>query len=383
MKKKKLFIILIIFLIVLIISGSSLYLYLDYININYKKEIAINVGNKIPTIKNYVSKKDYKKIKNDIKWNKMKIENKKIYHFGTYNGTFIFNKKRYQVKLIVKDNIAPEVTEIKNLEIYTNDKIDLLSNAKVSDNSHDIIKKEIKGKYDITKKGTYNLTFVATDKAKNVTKKDFKLIVKEKEIVKPTPNTDYNNHVSANYNSSKGYKIEKINGIYYIDGILIANKSYALPSTYNPGGLLSQFTSNFNILQRDAKNTGINLNIISGFRSYDTQAVIYNRYVNSDGQANADTYSARPGHSEHQSGLAADINSLDQNWIYTNEGKWLNNNCYKYGFIIRYPKGKEAITGYIYEPWHIRYVGTDLATKLYNNGNWITLEEYFGITSHY
>ena len=67
----------------------------------------------------------------------------------------------------------------------------------------------------------------------------------------------------------------------------------------------------------------------------------------------------------------------------TSEGQWLNNNCYKYGFIIRYPKGKESITGYIYEPWHIRYVGVDVATQLYNGGNWITLEEYLGIDSKY
>ena len=74
---------------------------------------------------------------------------------------------------------------------------------------------------------------------------------------------------------------------------------------------------------------------------------------------------------------------LNQEWINTSEGQWLNNNCYKYGFIIRYPRGKEGITGYIYEPWHIRYVGVDVATQLYNGGNWITLEEYLGIDSKY
>ena len=113
------------------------------------------------------------------------------------------------------------------------------------------------------------------------------------------------------------------------------------------------------------------------------QKIIYNDYVARDGQLMADTYSARPGYSEHQSGLAIDVNSLDQDWENTPEGKWLSANCYKYGFIIRYPKGKEDITGYMYEPWHIRYVGKDLAEKLYNNGNWLTLEEYLGITSVY
>lgn len=139
----------------------------------------------------------------------------------------------------------------------------------------------------------------------------------------------------------------------------------------------------FYSMQKSASNQGINLSIISGYRSYNTQYTLYNRYVSKDGKAEADTYSARAGHSEHQTGLAADINSLKKSWINTEEGQWLNNNCYKFGFIIRYPEGKESITGYMYEPWHIRYVGVDIATDLYNNGNWISLEEYLGITSQY
>ena len=136
-------------------------------------------------------------------------------------------------------------------------------------------------------------------------------------------------------------------------------------------------------MRDDALKEGINLEIISGYRSYADQAYIYNNYVLSDSKSNADTYSARAGHSEHQTGLAADINSLNTNFIYTKEGMWLNNNCHKYGFIIRYPEGKASVTGYMYEPWHIRYVGAPLASELYNNGNWISLEEYYGITSTY
>ena len=183
--------------------------------------------------------------------------------------------------------------------------------------------------------------------------------------------------------TSKGYIIEKKDDIYYIDGIIIANKSYNLPSSYNPGDLLNIFKENFNTMKNDAKNDGINLEVISGYRSYSRQNTLYNNYVNRDGKDKADTYSARPGHSEHQTGLAADINSLSQSFENTKEGKWLNDNCYKYGFIIRYVKGKEDITGYIFEPWHIRYVGRELSEKLYNNGDWITLEEYFGIDSKY
>ncbi len=103
--------------------------------------------------------------------------------------------------------------------------------------------------------------------------------------------------------------------------------------------------------------------------------------MNKDGKAEADRYSARPGYSEHQSGLAMDLNSVDDSFAYTKEAKWIAENCSKYGFIIRYPKGKEPITGYIYEPWHVRYLGTELAEKVTTSG--LTLEEYFGITSFY
>ena len=183
--------------------------------------------------------------------------------------------------------------------------------------------------------------------------------------------------------SSTGYTIEQRDGVYYVGGILVANKTYDLPSSYGPGDLLSEFMTAFNQFKADGARRGYNYRIISGFRSYSYQSGLYQRYANRDGYAAADRYSARAGHSEHQSGLAADINSLEQSWGNTAEGKWLADNCYKYGFILRYPQGKESITGYMYESWHIRYVGVDVATRIYNGGDWLTLEEYLGITSEY
>jgi LAS superfamily LD-carboxypeptidase LdcB len=103
--------------------------------------------------------------------------------------------------------------------------------------------------------------------------------------------------------------------------------------------------------------------------------------VNAYGQSTADTFSARPGHSEHQTGLAIDVNSIDDSFAATPESAWLASNAHRYGFIIRYPKGKEHITGYKYESWHIRYLGVDTATAVYNSG--LTLEEYLGIDSKY
>jgi D-alanyl-D-alanine carboxypeptidase len=117
--------------------------------------------------------------------------------------------------------------------------------------------------------------------------------------------------------------------------------------------------------------------LVSGFRSYSRQKTIYNNYVAIDGVTKADTYSARPGHSEHQTGLAFDVGAIDDNYGNTAAGKWLANNAHKYGFIIRYPKGKTHITGYKYEPWHIRYIGTNHATTIYNKQ--ITLEEYLNV----
>ena len=188
-------------------------------------------------------------------------------------------------------------------------------------------------------------------------------------------------------------KIETINGITYVDGIMIVNKTYALPETYRPSNAgeyeycttcLTEETLNaFNAMQADAQSIGLNLYISSGFRSYSYQESLYNNYVSQDGKEEADTYSARPGHSEHQTGLAFDLNTIDDSFAYTEEGKWVAENCYKYGLILRYPKGKETQTGYQYESWHLRYVGNELAQKLYNNGEWITLEENFNLTSIY
>ena len=185
--------------------------------------------------------------------------------------------------------------------------------------------------------------------------------------------------------------------IKIIDGILIVNKTYPLPEDYVPTNTYEEVKDfdycstcidkeaykSYEKMRDDASDNGLNIWIQSGYRSYGFQKELYDNYVKEDGKEAADTYSARPGHSEHQTGLAFDLNTITDDFQYTNEGIWVNENCYKYGFILRYPKGKEEITGYKYESWHLRYVGVELATKLYNNGDWITLEEHFNLTSEY
>lgn len=173
----------------------------------------------------------------------------------------------------------------------------------------------------------------------------------------------------------------KENGLTYVNGILIANKSYPLPSDYGPGELTAETQLAFNEMKNAAAGDGVMLWVCSGFRSYATQSSLYNGYVARDGKAAADTYSARPGYSEHQTGLAADLNYADNRILSTPAAKWIEENCWKYGFILRYPKGKENKTGYNYEPWHVRYLGKEDAKLVHDSG--LCLEEYLGIDSVY
>ena len=169
----------------------------------------------------------------------------------------------------------------------------------------------------------------------------------------------------------------------YVQGVLIVNKKNPLPPTYNKGED-PKAKAAFEKMAAAAKNEGFELVAFSGFRSYEYQQTIYDRYVSRDGKDAADRYSARPGYSEHQSGLAFDVGEKGKEDLWLTSafgesaaGKWLVNNAHKYGFILRYPEGKEDITGYMYESWHFRYLEGDTATKVYEAG--VTLEEYLGL----
>lgn len=182
---------------------------------------------------------------------------------------------------------------------------------------------------------------------------------------------------------------------------LVVNKSRPMPLDYVPGELitagvkvdLSDSAEEQKIKKgvdevletmfADAKKAGFDLLFASGYRSADLQAAYYNSYVKRDGVAAANKYSAKPGTSEHQTGLVFDVARSDRKcyleicFADTDEGKWLADNAYKYGFTLRYKNGKEDITGYQYEPWHFRYVGAQLAAELNNTDQ--TLEEFFGL----
>ncbi len=229
--------------------------------------------------------------------------------------------------------IKGSIYEEKGYEVYDNyDEFELL-------------KINVTGYVDTSKEGEYFINYEAMDTSGNKSSLQRKVRVK-----------DYN--------------------ITYINGILVVNKKYALPKDYNPG-LLNETKEAYEKLALAAASMGYTIPVVSGFRNYSTQERIYNNYISIYGQKETDTFSAKPGHSEHQSGLAMDVGKIDDDYGTTKEGTWLAENAHKYGFIIRYPKGKEHITGYKYEPWHIRYLGVETATAVYKSG--LTLEEYLKI----
>ena len=172
--------------------------------------------------------------------------------------------------------------------------------------------------------------------------------------------------------SGKAYRYYDTVQPTYLKGVLLVNKTYALPRSY--GGYNATASAALSRLQAGARNAGFSMPLLSGYRSFDYQDKLYRKSAAADGVAAANTYSAWPGHSEHQTGLAFDIGSISNNYGSTPAGKWLAAHAHEYGFIIRYPKGKEGITGYQYEPWHVRYLGVELATKVYESG--LCLEEY-------
>ena len=194
------------------------------------------------------------------------------------------------------------------------------------------------------------------------------------DIIKPV--ISYNNNINI---ITEPDKIE-----------VLVNKNNQLPNNYIPKELIkldTKYSMHNQYLKKEAYNAFINMYndalkeniyiyIASAYRSYNYQEYIYNKSLLEHPSTIVETYRAKPGHSEHQTGLAIDIIKKDYKLLTENdiEYSWLINNSYKYGYILRYPTSKEKITGYIHEPWHFRYLGINIATTLYNNN--ITYEEY-------
>ena len=295
----------------------------------------------------------------DVVWNSSidtSITGKQTVIYKVSDGKL---NKTLSYEIEVVDTNKP-IIELKEdaIEIEFNKEYDPYNNIlKV----YDVIDGEI-ADYDIVNEvnasepGTYFVTIAVKDKNGNSTEKTFEVTVKEP--VKEEIINDEN--------------IEPT----YINGIILVNKKYHVSSTFK-GVATKDAVAALYKMQADASALGYDLTLISGHRSYEQQAQIYNSYVSQYGEAAANRFSARPGESEHQTGLAFDVGQIKNSFGDTPAGQWLDENCAKYGFIIRYPEGKEEITGYQYEPWHIRYVGIEHAQYIMENG--ITLEEYLGV----
>lgn len=239
----------------------------------------------------------------------------------------------------------------------------------------------------------YNL-FSSHSKASNISRED-EYYYNEDNSLNKDGTIMTNSNSKGNNSKIHTESIDTVKDSYTV----LVNKEYSLPADYIPNDLVVPdvlFNINFydekklmrqvaatalEELFEAAKEEGLNFYAISGYRSYNRQKEIYDSNIATKGEEYTNRYSAKPGHSEHQTGLSMDVstisvdNRLEPVFAYTPEGKWLAANAHRFGFIIRYPDSKEYLTGYSYEPWHVRYVGKDLAKYLYENN--LTLEEYY------
>ena len=230
------------------------------------------------------------------------------------------------------------------------------------------------------------LTLVAcsTDKKTESSVQSTDSHVSQKQEQESANKQEAKEHIKEKTSSAKPTDTDlAYNGRYYsvhgkYEEILIVNKRYPLSPQYNPGENAIAKAALLKLIE-DMQTAGYAIsNQYSGFRSYDTQVDLYQNYVNRDGKEAADRYSARPGYSEHQSGLAFDLIDTKGNLLEeTDASQWLLQHAHRYGFIVRYLEGKENSTGYMPESWHLRYIGQE-AKEIAESGK--SLEEYFGIS---
>lgn len=295
--------------------------------------------------------------------------------------------KEESVTLEFIDRTAPVIEAPENFQTMLGQPVDLLKDVKATDDTGEQLTVAVKGEYSFDKAGVYSLKYQVKDSSGNVAEKVFTL------TVQASPFDENGNMVDGTYTTATGHQLVIENSIAYVDGYMIVNKSYSLPRGFSSTGdgtrTLRPEASNAFAAMKAAAPAEVkkNLRVRSGVRTISDQTVIFNNYVLRDGLEEALTYSSRPGHSEHHTGLGMDITTADTEDVAKPEIavvlNWLNENAYKYGFILRYPEGKTQETGYIFEPWHYRYVGEELAEILYNDGDWITMEAYFGVDSVY
>ena len=288
--------------------------------------------------------------KNEIdKLNKLSKEELKIIEKNKYNKNIIdiitsksYKKENLKLYLkYIKDTVNNDIISFINEKYYINDFLDRYLKFKEKNTDLDYT--------EIVKRVNSNLDYIFYDDSKEA-------------------------------DTSKGmYTL--VNKFYYLDKNYVPDDLVDVEKEYARDSAKINRTAyeNFKKMADDAKKEGLTLLITTAYRNYNFQATLYNNYVRQDGKEQADTYSARPGYSEHQLGYSADLTNKERvsfgEFKNTKEFAWLKNNAYKYGFIIRYTEANQYITGYVPESWHYRYVGEDIAKYIYENN--ITYEEYY------
>ena len=310
---------------------------------------------------------------------------------------FFTDSKEMEIKVV--DTIAPTLTVLYGKEdLVAESSLVFLEGVKLED----VIKTsaidqyfnlprniEVTSSVDMSAPLEYgnNLTvvFETKDESDNTTSITVNIEVEKKpETIVPsttevTPPVQTNNDLATGDLNRVDVLVNKKNALPsdFVPNLTTFPSGYAISDGYRG----TQETVNAFISLVDAlkSETDLWMYVTSSYRSYQSQSELYNSYVKNNGQAEADKFSAKPGKSEHQTGLAIDLVTPGGSmWDFasTPQSDWLKVNAHKYGFILRYLEGKEHITGYMYESWHIRYLGIDLATNVYNSG--LTYEEYLG-----
>lgn len=312
-------------------------------------------------------------IYDDIKDHKHSDTLENIITTEYYNKTYL--NSYLDIKYVEKENYFSNINKLLDLGYNANEINDVYD--KLKDESIDVLTNNSYLK-DITK--VMNLAYFKEDYLER-----YLVYNKDKEI----GYEDLVTYVNADLDHKYYTGVKDVSDPK--DLKVLVNKYNKLPSTYEPSDLeaiQNKYNRGFNNKMRHDAKVAFesmceaalkdNITIYSGsaYRSYSYQQNLYNRYVSTNGFDEAETFSARAGYSEHQTGLATDIMNASLDYISKNDKEytWLVNNSYKYGFILRYPEGKEKITGYMYEEWHFRYLGIDTATEVYNLG--ITYDEY-------
>lgn len=324
-------------------------------------------------------------------------DNKKFPKVGVFKASVsyieLFRTKKKTFSIVVSDTIKPNFSKFpKEIKIITtDDNYDLLSYFVVDDLSEFEIKIDTSS-VNFKKEGQYDAKATATDIYGNEASKNFSILiekeiaelpeVEEDELENNKPDTPLEGEAIPPAEKplmpeDKPEESEEEIVPTFIKGILIVNKKHPLPASYSPGDDPTALAQ-LKIMIKDMQDLNFDISdSYSGFRTYSYQKNLYERYVSMDGKAAAETYSARPGHSEHQTGLTYDLKHSNGTLVEKAlEAKWISENASNYGFIVRYKSGREHITGYQAEPWHLRYIGNE-ATAIYNSD--LTLEEYLGV----